>query len=429
MTDIKIPISAPGATAAQQSIIALNRELQTLVMQEQVLSEQSKEFNAVLAAEASTLNTQVSPALRRAREEARTYNDMMSRGRLAQGRTFLAGSSLGGGGGGAGEGPDALGHGGFLRQGGRALSRVGGEVGQLASTVAMAASGLTAGFGALAVGVLGATMVVGAYVEKENRRLDLIEAETKLRQDLNKSLADSKKDQEDNAKGGFKDLLQSRRFIASTGQGGIGKDSAQGITQRLEATGDPEIFKAAVKFMKSRQGGRISFDKAMTMAEEMAGTGRTTVAEAFDKMGSTKGKLDPARMLADTNGGRRLSAWQMSQGTEKTKSWEDYSGASTAYDMMQKTGRAGMRDSSDPGMFLPSLNRDLKSAIDPLGESAAKFKKALDDTLVPLAARAEAEGTFMKGFKEFFSVYGTRSEGAKLYEAEQGNRRVLGTTR
>lgn len=406
MTDeIKVPISAPGSQQASQGILKVAAAVKQLMLEEEVMAAETKKFNDLLVKEAGVLSGQVSPALKRAREDARAYNDMMKRGQLAQGRSFLAGSSLGNGSGPGNELDRSM-----IQQGGKALARIGGDTGRVFQTLSMAAGGLGLGFGALAVGVVGTTMVVNALMEKEQKRLDLIGEEVKLREDFNKVMKESKEGQENNSKSSFKDLLQARRYIAAVGTGGIGKGSSQDMMEKLEKTGDPEVFKAMVKFMRSRQGQRVGFDKALNMANEMAATGLTTVSGALDTMGSTKGRLDIDRMLGKEMGGRKTNEWFRGEATSKVKMYEDYYGYTDANDKMRKAGTRSMEEGRDKRLFMPSVMRDFDAIMDPAGTAAGKFTKGLEDALKPMQAMADAQSEIIKQYKEsgFFGlrIYG-----------------------
>ncbi len=424
VTDIKIPVSAPGANAAAANIDKATEAARKLLGQKIATAKGIKEFNDQLDKEAKLLDGKVTPALKKAREEARLYDSLMSRGRLSQGRSFLAGSSLGqsdgGGGMEAGTGRGIL----------RGLSRVGGPLGPILNGFGAAAGAAGVALGVFTAGAVVAGIGIRRWLQEEERRLAAIAEETKIRIDLNRTLLQAKEGQEDRASSSYENLRDSRRTIAalSTTMGDADPYKARGRIAQLEALGDPKIIQAMASFMKSRKGQNIGFEGGLSMAQDIAGTGAMSIADALGEMAKSKSKVTVDSIVAQGFGQRgRGSRENTAALTDNVNAYWDLEGFGQADDLAAQVGQAGMTDGRNMSLVIPAFVRQLDMAIDPVGVASEKFTKALYDGIAPLEARAAAENELLREYKETYSwLTGIRSE---RQLAEDERRKIAGGTR
>lgn len=423
MTDeIKVPVSAPGATKAATDIDKATEAARRLIQQKVAFEKGQRDFNDALAKEAKLLDTQVTPALKKAREEAKTYNALMNAGMLRQGRSFLNSSSLAAG----GSANSEIG----LRGMAQSLSRIGGPVGQVFQRLSQAAGAGSVALGGLTAGAFLGAMALRRFMQAEERRLDNIEKETKLRLDLNKSLEAARTAQQDQAKNTFESVRDARRFIAARSGGGAGGAyMARGVIARLEEEGDPAALQSMAKFLRNAKG-HWTPDDALRTAKDISSTGAYSLSGALDAMAESKGRIDVDKIVAKGFGRRGGGDAGFTQRMRDNLSgyWE-MEGFDELDEERRQIGAGTLRNGRDANLVGASLDRELKQVLDPVGMAGEAFRKALNDNLEPLRARAAAENEVLRVYKEsgiFKFLLGTRSENEE-YDDEA--RRAANVTR
>lgn len=363
MTDIKVPITAPGAKEAAEAIDRTSTSVRNLADAEKVLLDWDKKMaaerekarqaehnfqmvirmNAAQWSRSEDAMRRNTTALRDARREMDAYQ-----------RSARAGDSL------------------LSKRAERKLlnmipgGRVIDDIGDVAEGV-KGGGRLAAGFGVLTVALLAGAAVFRANSQAVERANEAMLNNIKVNNDMARQSKATFDAQQADASKSFGSIRNAARFIL----GSQGRQGEGDIAQALNL-GGPDAVNALAEALKSKSIKRSGLSGAGLLMEaqqvsDVTGTGLADVLKEFSKQ---KGRFSADKTIKELTGGISPELWAMfsEQGLGTA-----VGGQLTEYDAIQaRLTRERAGKTMNRGLVLGGAMNELDAVMNP-------FKKAVDD--------------------------------------------------
>ncbi len=366
MTDIKVPISAPGSQQAandiQKTADALKLTAAELTKYNKIHDESVAHTAKFLAEEkkiADVFRSGISPAIKTSTADLQAFNATLARSRTTSNIRGPGGATVGG------SNDDLFGRGGGLAQGAQALGRLGGEARTIFRGLGAAAGALTVGLSVVTVGALAAGFAFRKWEEIAERNTAAAAEGAEASAKFAHSLLEATRSQNDRAKAGFLGVDSSQASIFAHAS------NPNEARRQIRELGTSENVIAFANLEKTRQGREYKtaggFDIAMQRADYLIAHGISdTRAGAFAKMQEQKGPFDPARLFNETGSGMPPNAARMKNAALNVAEYR--SGGVSGFDNtgnLLKTedtlGRVRLGQANDSGAVASSQSRELES--------------------------------------------------------------------
>lgn len=369
MTDIKIPVSAPGATESAKQIDKAADSVQNLTVKQRMLKQAGEDLKKLFQETDKAL-----------RENVRNY------GNMAQvGERYRRGASS------AAMDEERM----LSNRAQKKLLRMlpGGnmidDVGDMMEGAGNARLGVA--FAGLVVAITAAAVAFRANTKRIEEQNKATEENIRINFKMAEAQREALKGQQDTAARGFGSMKGSLRTILNQ-RGAGGEDEAK----QLAELGGAEAVNAFAKLLKDKNArkrlGTMDNDLMREVRNAMSDTG-ASAAEVLEAITKQKGGVYSRDKLYKELGG---------QDTETTRRMRDLtdptelSALIEEYDRLQgrKQGIEGGR-MLDRGMVLPSITRALEDTIDPMKKVIDAHNQKINEEITVRSALLIAERSWL----------------------------------
>jgi hypothetical protein len=371
MTDIKIPVSAPGASDAAKQIDGAADAVSKLTVKQRML----KQANADLKKMFEETNTTVRESVRNfGNLEKRTTNRYSSGSTAAMDEKQMLSNRA----------QKKL-----LRMipGGNMIDDVGDMMqGAGSSSLGMA-------FGGLVVAITAATVLFRANSKRIEEQNKATEENIRLNFKMAESMREFTKNQEDTAAKGFGASKRSMRMVGDT----YGEDAVADLAK----IGGAEAINSFAKLIRNKSDRRrlatMDTDMMREIRSIMSDTG-ATASETIDAIAAQKGgRYNRDKTYKELTGFNAEDTKRM----RKNNKYGDIASLIDEYDKSEgkRQGVEGGR-MLDRGMVMPSMTRLLEDTVDPMKKVIDQHNIKINEEIVVRSALLVAERSWLDWWVE-----------------------------